>query len=211
MLIKSCLVVCFFFLKSGLASTSIMMPEFVLGDQYKLVPYHTFENRLASLTDIVNDPKVYPTIRDGKPWSEPTVLVRHGAYLEGNQSFERGEKYMPENFTLCWVLLDKQGKAVGRGGFQTEDGLGLPMTEVFFALKGDYQEQGLGGLIFKILVDWFQKICCKQPFLWLSAPDNMKSLKIASRLGFEPLMESKVDKQRTIKNWDKTYLVFVKP
>lgn len=202
--------VCFLLLRNTFALGVSELPEFVVDEDYLLVPYHRIERNLSFLGEVVNDPKVYPMIRHGKLWDESLLLDRHRAYIEGNQSFEMGNAYNSADFTVCWLLIDRRGEAVGRGGFQPQDCLGRAETEIFFAIKGDYQRKGLGRAVFKALSEWFERLFAGSTLLWLSVSDNIPSLRIANRLEFQPVLESDGHQQKRIMEWERIYVVLRK-
>lgn len=181
--------------------------ELPLENGYRLVPYQ--ENHKSEFKAIVNDEGVYPSIRDGKLWTDETIEKRHLAYLEGNQN--DNSVYKPNTFLACWILLTPKGEVIGRGGLQDEDGCAPIATEVFFALKKEFQGKGLGTACFKAIVDWFDQTIGSDVLLrWLSMKDNIASQHIAQKLGFKPRMTpgSRRPKKVVINQWEKNYLVF---
>ena len=181
--------------------------ELKLENGYRLVPYQ--KKHKSGFKAVVNDEGVYPHIRDGKLWTDETVEKRHLAYLEGNRNDNSG--YKPNTFLACWVLLAPKGEVIGRGGLQVEDGCAPIATEVFFAIKKEFQGKGLGTECFKAIMNWFDQTVGSDVLLrWLAIKENKISQHLAQKLRFEPrmTMQSGRLKKVLISQWDKTYLVF---
>jgi hypothetical protein len=178
--------------------------EIPLDGGFKLVPYQ--EGHKEALKSTINDPNVFTTIRHGEPWSDDLIQRRHDAYLKGNAS--ENEKYDPATFLACWVLITPEGDTIGRGGFQVEDECNPIATEVFFAIKGDFQHQGLGKKSFIAIIRWFDEtIGSHIPLRWLAMSTNEASKHLAGILKFKPRYTS-TGQQLAITNWGKEYLVF---
>ena len=205
------LLVCSGVLSVCSGSEEQRIPEIDLGGGFKLVPYTN--NHRAALESIVNDPAVCTTIRHGDEWDQDLLDKRHRFYVDKNAAFNRGEPYSPQNFSVCWVLEDKEGKIWGRGGLQDSDECEPIMTEVFFAVSGGYQWRpgannlGLGQRSFGKIIEWFHTHVGKDiPLRWLSMPNNGCSRHLALKLGFKPAMKG--DKQVEIDGWGNPYCVY---
>lgn len=178
-----------------------------LSQGFKLVPYA--KTHRADLESIVNDPDVYGSLRHGGLWDRDLLDQRHTAYVEGNAAFRRGEPYTPDNFTVCWVLIAPTGEVVGCGRLQDSRACSPPMTDIFLAIKGNYQGRGLGTQAFQEIMRWFHKTISQNiPLWWLSMPSNKKSQHLALKLGFKPVLKD--GKQVEVNGWGKSYLVFQK-
>lgn len=188
------------------------IPSFQLKKEgYSLRPYHKTEGNIQALKDILSDDVVYPTIGKGIKITEEEIFERHREYISANMAFEKGTPYDPDTFGLCWLLIENESnKIIGRGGFQEEGDLGQPYSEIFFAIKGEHQKKGLGSMAFSELLDWFEKNFPLQPLLWLSMPENIKSIRIAEKLGFSSFINNFNHNQLKIPYADKEFLVFIR-
>lgn len=180
------------------------IPQISLNGGYTLVPYQA--DHIEGFKSVVNDPAVYPSIRHGGQWCDELIKRRHNAYLEGNAS--SNDKYNPETFLACWVLVSPSGEIIGRGGFQPEDECQPVATEPFFAIKGEFQNQGLMKQVGTAIQDWFEKTQGSDKLLrCLTMKNNPASQHLAVTFGFTPRDDGK-GQQLVITNWGKEYLVF---